>query len=109
MEEYYIEGMVKRVQQYGTDYCQTSHQIFYEDTGKRRDSTRKNGVAGAMEEIIDILYFIYVWGKMYSAIIIRENNLLFDERLCCGEDNSFNFEFFAHVKRTAVIPQTLSW
>ena len=104
MEETYLADMIQAIQTHSADYCQSSHKILYEDTGIIRDSTRKDSAVGTMEQVIDVLYFRYITGKFYSAKIVRENGILFDERLICGEDNSFNFDYFPHAKKCVIIP-----
>lgn len=43
------------------------------------------------------------WGKIFKRSIINENHLQFDTRLRCGEDNVFNFEYYALAKSIACI------
>ncbi len=42
-----------------------------------------------------------IWGKLYSASIIKENQLFFDNDLRCWEDVVFNFEYLMHIKKIA--------
>jgi glycosyltransferase involved in cell wall biosynthesis len=43
------------------------------------------------------------WGRLYSAKIINENNLKFDEDLCIFEDTKFNFEYLQYINKTLYI------
>lgn len=53
-----------------------------------------------------ILYYGTPWGKLYSAEIIRKNNLLFDERLELHEDHCFYFEYVKFIKSVVIIADT---
>lgn len=51
---------------------------------------------------------ISCWGKMYNAELIKANNISFySERELLSEDAFFMLELFAHIKRVALVPQSL--
>ena len=41
----------------------------------------------------------YPWNKIYSAKIIKENNLQFDPAIKLADDEKWNFEYFVHIKK----------
>lgn len=41
----------------------------------------------------------YPWNKLYSAKIIKENNLQFDPAIKLADDEKWNFEYLVHVKK----------
>ncbi len=49
--------------------------------------------------------FNCVWGKLYSAQIIREHALLFDEGRNYGEDLLFNLEYFQYVRKFVILKE----
>lgn len=47
--------------------------------------------------MLDKLFYIYPFAKLFSLKIIRENNIAFDERFKIGEDRTFNFEYLSYT------------
>lgn len=45
----------------------------------------------------------YPWNKLYSAKIIKENNLQFDPAIKLADDEKWNFEYFVHLKKMKFI------
>ena len=41
----------------------------------------------------------YPWNKLYSAKIIKENNLQFDPAIKLADDEKWNFEYLVHIKK----------
>ncbi len=42
-------------------------------------------------------YFNYPWNKIYNTKIIKENNLLFNEKINLGEDAIFNMKYMKYI------------
>lgn len=104
VEPTYLSSAMQAIHECAADYCQTSHKIFYEDTRRIRNSSRRDQACGSRDEVIDVLYFRYILGKVYSLKIIRENGLFFDESVRVGEDTSFNFDYFSIPQKCVIIP-----
>ena len=47
------------------------------------------------------------WGKLFSNKIIKDNNILFDERLSSGEDGVFFLNYCYFIKNLIVYPKVL--
>ena len=53
----------------------------------------------------DVKHVVSVWRGIYSADIIKKNNILFEsERNNASEDMPFNMDFFSHAERIGYIP-----
>lgn len=49
-------------------------------------------------------YYSALWNKLYSARIVREQGLRFDESIIWGEDCLFNMYYYHHVQKVCYIP-----
>ena len=58
----------------------------------------------ALEEFLAQLKFEFsVWNKMYSAKILREQNVRFLDGCRYNEDSLFNYKYFKHAQKTVLI------
>ncbi len=46
--------------------------------------------------------FVAVWNKIYKMSFLRDNNILFDEKIWYGEGMLFNIDCLQFVDRVAV-------
>lgn len=60
-----------------------------------------------LNECEDIVFFTYVWNKIYSTEIIRKHRIYFDESIDFDEDYRFNLNYAKYCTRGVVIPQQL--
>ena len=51
--------------------------------------------------------FLFIWRRLFSASLIRENGLRFDPEIVFGEDSLFCLECFLCAERTLCIPDVL--
>ena len=49
----------------------------------------------------------FVWNKIYKASLIKENHIIFDEKLSTGEDLCFNFNYFNLCQKVAYCNDSL--
>lgn len=47
-------------------------------------------------------YFVAVWNKIYKMSFLRDNDILFDEKIWYGEGMLFNIDCLQFVDRVAV-------
>lgn len=96
----YVEEMVGHLQKY--DFVISGVLIFFVEK-RKYEKGRFLNLTGRITHSVSkdfryILTPIYnVWGKLYRANIIKNNNILFDETISGGEDGLFNFEYLKYI------------
>jgi glycosyltransferase involved in cell wall biosynthesis len=103
VQENYILGMINGLMEYPADFCMAGFRKYFEDTLEFRDSLMTISEYGLLAETLDFLFFPSPFARLYSAQIIKRNNILFDERIFCGEDRAFNFDYLCYVERCVIV------
>lgn len=60
-----------------------------------------------INEFESIVFFSYVWDKIYSTEMIREYNIRFNELISYGEDYEFNCDYIKYCDEGIGIPEPL--
>lgn len=99
IREDYLQAFVSKLQEYPAKYYQAGYSKYYQHAELLTEGAKPACSCGSLAESIDKIIFIYICGKFYSAKIIRENHLRFDEQVAFGEDRCFNFDYLRYVNR----------
>ena len=103
--------MVDAAETYGADLVLCGYTRF-RGTWEQDHEPMQDPIT-VLERVEDLLLFyteprtnlfaVSVWGKLYRADLIRAHNVRFDPAISYEEDNNFNADYFAHIRKTAVI------
>ncbi len=69
----------------------------------RTDEEMKSYLRTIVSEDNRAVFFSYVWVRLISAGIIKDNHLKFDKDIPIGEDKIFNTEVFKHTHRIRIL------
>ena len=64
-------------------------------------------VRGWLPEMHEKRTFLFIWRRLFSAALIRENGIRFDPAIAIGEDTLFCLECFLRAQRVIAIPDLL--
>ncbi|EKD94315.1 MAG: Capsular polysaccharide biosynthesis protein [uncultured bacterium] len=53
------------------------------------------------------LLFAFSWGKLFKSLIIKNNNIFFNEKLHTFEDVAFNFDYLKYTNTVSFIKKTI--
>ena len=99
IREDYLQSFVLQLQKFPADYYQAGYSKYYQHTGLLTVGSKPPCFHGLFTESMDKIVFTYVLGKFYSAKIIADHHLRFDEQVAFGEDRCFNFDYLQYVNR----------
>lgn len=105
VEPTYIEDFVSRIENH--------HTMVIQDCYRDNDEKSEKKFFGFEDDSFELktdfekmakknkFYFPggYPWNKLYSAKIIKENNLLFDPAIKLGDDEKWNYEYYQFVNK----------
>ena len=75
---------------------------FYADSGQTKDKTYTISAEKAIEWIYMGQLFVAVWNKIYSAKLLRENGVHFNNEIWYGEGMLFNIEVLQFCTKVAI-------
>lgn len=104
IERNHIEQLMARSEDDGVDLCITGHSSIYE-TNNETIVQNVNGKAVKLNRNLTIElmfsahYFCgFLWNKLYSAKIIRENGIRFCDEISIAEDLLFNCQYALNIR-----------
>lgn len=99
----YLSCMVDGLMQEPADFCMSGFDKFYEATGERKFSVLTKHNYGTFSEVYADLFWPSPVARLYSRELIEKYTIRFDERIKCGEDRAFNFDYLCHAKKLLVV------
>lgn len=94
----YLSAMMDGLRQYPGELCTAGATAVNMQTGEESICRQGRDAHGNLPaELAHFSSCVFVWARMYSMKIIREHQVLFDERIRFGEDRPFNFSYLRHV------------
>ena len=99
-----IEAMLVAVQE-DTDMVVGSYEKFRYGAGKKvLNSNCEFSHSDIREKIAELDGYIdFAWGKLFRCSVIRDNNLMYDEKIVYVEDHVYNIRFCLYARRINVI------
>lgn len=113
VDENYVQFLLDAAQKYQADVVCCSMVRFYEDGQREEVHLWEKDRCFSTNEIFDYAagkektFVGYVWGKIYTARIIKENGIVFDENIQICEDSLFAYQVLSASTTNVVIPQML--
>ncbi len=114
-----VNELVAYYRQYEVDMVVGDfHKFRYDHTGIDHEGAFPDSRLLTKQDIIDYTrsylkkpnkrpLFTYSWGRLFKAVIIKEHNIVFDERLHTFEDVTFNFEYLKYTDRMFFLKRPL--
>lgn len=108
----FVEQMLNEIEtgEYQLVTCGINKKIKGKEVFLKMDAVEiedENKIANKIEGMLEAQIFNYVWNKIYLLEIIRENQILFDEKLSMGEDFLFNLDYIKKIRNMKIIPNIL--
>ena len=98
-------GILMSQIQKNTDYVMCGYEVFDEDNQCVYSvSKQKQCVVNQHDALVEMFaptdyrYQGYLWNKLFKASVIRDNKIVFAEKIKFNEDRLFNVEYLCHCK-----------
>lgn len=111
-EENFVEEMVGNIEKTNVGLVVCGYKKIYNDdienVSDNIDSTMIIDYLNAYSKQHGFEHLAnYPWNKLYVTEIIKNNNVLFDEKISVSEDAVFNMEYIKYIHNVSVISNTL--